>query len=213
MGLKRAARRAVAWGIGVGLLVACAAPSAVETATPVGRGMDHSSHGAAMQEAGIPFDAGFIDDMIIHHEGAVVMAEEALAQADRAEVRELAEAIMAAQATEIEQMQAWRAEWFPDVEATEGMGMDMGMMSVPEDAAKPYDQRWIGDERTGRDSHPGRGDHRCSDGGDRDDAGVAGGVVRRKPVGLATAAVQLANVTRPAGNLLPVLILARDIGS
>jgi len=58
-------------------------------------------------------------------------------------VRELAEAIMAAQATEIEQMQAWRAEWFPDVEATEGMGMDMGMMSVPEDAAKPYDQRWI----------------------------------------------------------------------
>jgi uncharacterized protein (DUF305 family) len=105
--------------------------------------MDHSSHGAAMQEAGIPFDAGFIDDMIIHHEGAVVMAEEALAQADRAEVRELAEAIMAAQATEIEQMQAWRAEWFPDVEATEGMGMDMGMMSVPEDAAKPYDQRWI----------------------------------------------------------------------
>lgn len=143
MGLKRAARRAVAWGIGVGLLVACAAPSAVETATPVGHGMDHSSHGAAMQEAGIPFDAGFIDDMIIHHQGAVVMAEEALAQADRAEVRQLAEAIMAAQATEIEQMQAWRAEWFPDVEATEGMGMDMGMMSVPEDAAKPYDQRWI----------------------------------------------------------------------
>jgi YVTN family beta-propeller protein len=95
------------------------------------------------EQASQPFDLGFIDSMIVHHQGAVVMAEEALAQAERAELRDLAEAIIAAQTTEIEQMQAWRDEWFPNLAATAGMGMDMGMMIVPEDAAKPYDQRWI----------------------------------------------------------------------
>jgi uncharacterized protein (DUF305 family) len=59
-----------------------------------------------------PFDLRFIDGMIPHHEDAITMAETVLAESERPEIRELAEAIIAAQRAEIEQMQEWRAAWF-----------------------------------------------------------------------------------------------------
>ncbi|MFQ3584460.1 MAG: DUF305 domain-containing protein [Cyanobacteriota bacterium] len=59
------------------------------------------------------FDLRFIDAMIPHHEGAVIMAKEALEKSQRPEIRQLAEAILAAQSEEIEQMQAWRLSWYP----------------------------------------------------------------------------------------------------
>jgi uncharacterized protein (DUF305 family) len=40
------------------------------------------------------------------------MAEMALEQAEREEIRTLADAIIAAQTAEIEQMQGWLAEWY-----------------------------------------------------------------------------------------------------
>lgn len=80
--------------------------------------------------------------MIVHHEGAVAMAEDARAQATKPELKTLADAILAAQRAEIEQMKAWRKAWFPDLPSTTGMQMDMGPMSVaPGDA--PYDVRFI----------------------------------------------------------------------
>ncbi|MEN9278971.1 MAG: DUF305 domain-containing protein, partial [Thermostichus sp. DG_1_5_bins_95] len=60
------------------------------------------------------FDLRFIDAMIPHHEGAVLMAKEALEKSRRPEIRQLAEAIIAAQSQEIEQMQAWRLSWYPE---------------------------------------------------------------------------------------------------
>jgi uncharacterized protein (DUF305 family) len=50
--------------------------------------------------------------MISHHQGAIDMAEMALAQAEHEEIRTLSEEIVAAQTAEIEQMQAWLAEWY-----------------------------------------------------------------------------------------------------
>jgi uncharacterized protein (DUF305 family) len=52
--------------------------------------------------------------MIPHHEDAITMAQQALEKAERAEVKVIAEAIIAAQAAEIEQMQQWRSAWYPD---------------------------------------------------------------------------------------------------
>ncbi len=46
----------------------------------------------------------FAEMMIGHHEGAIKMAELASARAEHDEIRQLAEAIMAAQAREIEIM-------------------------------------------------------------------------------------------------------------
>ena len=58
-------------------------------------------------------------------------------------VSQLAEEIIAAQNAEIEQMQAWRGEWYPDLAATGGMEMGMGEMMISEDESVPFDQRFI----------------------------------------------------------------------
>jgi len=60
------------------------------------------------------FDLRFIDGMILHHQGAIAMAEAALQNSQRAEMQQLAEEIIAAQQGEIEQMQQWRQAWYPD---------------------------------------------------------------------------------------------------
>ena len=76
------------------------------------------------------FDLMFIDMMIPHHTSAVAMAEVALPRAEHPELRALAEAIIASQSAEIEQMQAWREQWFPGAPAMpmEQMGGMMGGM-------------------------------------------------------------------------------------
>jgi uncharacterized protein (DUF305 family) len=132
------------------LLGACTAvqpptPATTTDSTPMAgsdsmAGMDH---GNMNMDSEIPFDATFIDGMIEHHQGAIDMAEMALEQAEHEEIRTLSEEIIAAQQGEIEQMQQWRSEWFPDLEATEGMAMDMGQMSISDDESVPFDQRFI----------------------------------------------------------------------
>jgi uncharacterized protein (DUF305 family) len=103
---------------------------------------EHEGH-TMPADSDVPFDATFIDGMIEHHQGAVEMAEQALENAEHEEVRMLAEEIIATQTPEIEQLQSWRAEWFPDFAPTEGMVMDMGTMSVSADESIPYDQRFL----------------------------------------------------------------------
>lgn len=58
------------------------------------------------------YDARFIDMMIPHHEGAVMMAQDALNKSTHPEMRKMAEAIIASQQQEIEQMKAWRNQWY-----------------------------------------------------------------------------------------------------
>jgi uncharacterized protein (DUF305 family) len=50
--------------------------------------------------------------MIVHHEGAVVMAEAALANAQHPELKAMVEAIITAQNAEIAQMQKWQEMWY-----------------------------------------------------------------------------------------------------
>lgn len=129
------------------LLAACGAaqrstaPTAASTA-----GMEHGTtegmdHGVIPAE-GQPYDAVFIDSMIVHHEGAITMANQALTQAERPEIKDLANAIISAQETEIGQMQAWRTSWYPDLAETSGMEIEMGTMEVAA-GDSPFDQRFI----------------------------------------------------------------------
>jgi uncharacterized protein (DUF305 family) len=60
-----------------------------------------------------PFDKAFIDAMIPHHESAIMMAKEAQTQAEHQEIKDLAGRIVAAQQREIDQMNAWRTQWYP----------------------------------------------------------------------------------------------------
>ena len=77
-------------------------------------GMDMSMNGmtgALRGKSGEDFDKAFLSMMIPHHEGAVEMAELALTNAKHDEVRALAEAIIASQTKEINDMKAWQKSW------------------------------------------------------------------------------------------------------
>ncbi|WP_341528068.1 DUF305 domain-containing protein [Nostoc sp. UHCC 0302] len=58
------------------------------------------------------FDLRFINAMIPHHEAAVTMAKDALQKSQRPEIKNLAQAIIKAQETEIKQMKQWRKAWY-----------------------------------------------------------------------------------------------------
>ncbi len=98
--------------------------------TPVsdmGHGMMQATPSMPMMD----FDLMFIDMMIPHHEGAVAMAQVALARAEHEEVRQLAQAIIDVQSREIEQLRAWRDQWYPNaphMPMDQMMEMIMGMM-------------------------------------------------------------------------------------
>lgn len=130
-----------------GAMAGMASPSAstAPSMLPGMEGMDHSNMGGMMgtATANAPYDAQFIDSMIEHHQGAIVMAEDALKNAERPEIKQLAEAIISDQQKEVDQMNGWRQQWFPDLAPTGGMGMDMGDMTVGGDPNQPYDQRFI----------------------------------------------------------------------
>ena len=122
---------------------------ATSTAMPMDHGgmqMDATSTAMPMDDGAMgsaPFDAQFIDSMIEHHTGAITMAEQALKEGERPEIKELAQNIITSQQQEIEQMTAWRTEWYPDLEPTGGMGMSMGDMELSADTSQPFDQRFI----------------------------------------------------------------------
>jgi uncharacterized protein (DUF305 family) len=58
------------------------------------------------------FDLRFINAMIPHHEAAVIMGKDALQKSQRGEIKKLAQGIIKAQNTEINQMQQWRKAWY-----------------------------------------------------------------------------------------------------
>lgn len=106
------------------------------------------SHGAedghtSPQDSAAPYDAQFIDGMTVHHQGAVTMAEQALEASQRPEIKQLAQNIVATQNTEIEQMAAWRQQWYSELAATGGTGGHMGDMQLSSDSSVPFDQRFI----------------------------------------------------------------------
>ncbi len=72
-----------------------------------------SSMNAQLQgKVGDQFDQVFLAEMIVHHQGAVEMAKLALTNAKHKEIRDLANAIIAAQNKEISDMKSWQKSWF-----------------------------------------------------------------------------------------------------
>ena len=56
-------------------------------------------------------DQHFIEQMIPHHQMAVMMAQMLLSGSNRPEMKQLGEDIITAQESEMEQMRSWLAEW------------------------------------------------------------------------------------------------------
>lgn len=63
-------------------------------------------------KTGTEFDKAFLSEMIMHHEGAVVMAQAVLTSSQRPELIQLAKNIISAQTTEIKMMEDWQKTWF-----------------------------------------------------------------------------------------------------
>lgn len=75
-------------------------------------GMMGNSEDITDLESAKPFDKEFIEQMIPHHQMAIMMAQMLISSTNRSEMKKLGEDIISAQTTEIEQMRAWYQAWY-----------------------------------------------------------------------------------------------------
>ena len=115
--------------------------------------MDHGSGGMAsgmLMENGRYSDERFIDAMVPHHQGAVEMAEVALANAEHEEIEQLAENIVSTQKAEIKELKKIKQEQFGTsrvpMNMEPGQMEEMGMTTDPRSLAdeEPFDRAFIG---------------------------------------------------------------------
>lgn len=85
---------------------------------------------AMLGAADSAYEMRFIDLMIHHHEGAVIMAEDAASKIQHTELKDLAQTMVDAQKKEIGQMKGLRQQWYGDSTVAQMMkeGMDMSRM-------------------------------------------------------------------------------------
>src|SRR6266498_5281601 len=76
-----------------------------------------------------PFDQRFLNQMIVHHEGAVMSAQMMIADSARPELRDLAQRIITGQQREIDQMRQWRQDWYGTAANRTLLGMMNGGMT------------------------------------------------------------------------------------
>lgn len=96
-------------------------------------------------------DAHFIEEMIPHHQDAIVMADLAMQKSEHQEIKTLVQDIQRTQSQEIQTMKAWYKDWYGlDVptSAHGGHGMQMGMMGNDTDmnrliSASSFDKAFI----------------------------------------------------------------------
>lgn len=83
-----------------------------KTTTDSASSMSMSDMTADMKnKTGDAFDMAFVSEMIVHHQGAIDMANLASTRASHQEVKDLAKMIITAQTNEIAQMQDWQTQW------------------------------------------------------------------------------------------------------
>lgn len=76
--------------------------------------MEHSAMSVSplYGKTGDDFDKAFLEEMIVHHKGAIDMAYMLKATSKRPELLQLADEIVVAQTKEISQMELWLSTWF-----------------------------------------------------------------------------------------------------
>jgi uncharacterized protein (DUF305 family) len=75
-------------------------------------GMMGSDSDISSLESAKPFDKEFIEQMIPHHQMAVMMTQMLKNSTNRSEMKQLADNIISAQTEEIEQMRNWYNQWY-----------------------------------------------------------------------------------------------------
>ena len=67
--------------------------------------------GGLNHKTGEEFDKEFLSEMIVHHQGAIDMANLAIKSATHKEIIDLSKKIIDAQTAEIETMKTWQKDW------------------------------------------------------------------------------------------------------
>jgi uncharacterized protein (DUF305 family) len=101
---------------------------------------DENDTGAGHNDA----DVTFAQQMIPHHQQAIVMSELAETRASSPEVEDLAGDIKRAQDPEIETMTGWLGSWGEDVTGGDMSGMDHGDMSSDDMAGMMSEEEMAG---------------------------------------------------------------------
>lgn len=112
----------LAAGIIVGFILGSSSPTEETHMMPDGHMMHgetmtmedmmHDMNAELVGKTGDAFDRAFLEEMIVHHQGAVEMAELVLQTSKRPELTTLANNIITAQTGEIAMMQGWLSTWF-----------------------------------------------------------------------------------------------------
>ncbi len=77
-----------------------------------------------------PYDLRFLDEMIVHHEMAIGMVRMMISQSNHSELRGLGQRIITGQQQQIDQMTAWRQQWYPNAPPLSGGMMGNGTTSM-----------------------------------------------------------------------------------
>ncbi len=102
-----------------------------------------SMMGTSNEDEEKPFDLQFIDEMIPHHQMALISSEHMISNSQRPEMRQLYENIQKSQSEQIEQMQEWRKEWYPDA------GRPSEMMGEEQMGEEQMGEEQMGEEQMG----------------------------------------------------------------
>lgn len=130
------------------LLVVVAAALAACTVVPTGgtgidNGAAHPSNTVSdkkLPNISSPVDAQFIDQQIGQNQAAIALANQALAHADRQELKTLAASVVETKGVENRRLQAWRQSWFPQAAAIASAPTPAAIVG---DAQRPFDLRYL----------------------------------------------------------------------
>ncbi len=102
-------------GLLIGYFVGTSRLAPQQSAVSMSSGM-HGAMGGMMMglegKTGDALDLAFLDEMIVHHQGAIEMAQTLLRGTKRPELIKLGNDIITAQTGEIQMMKEWRKAWF-----------------------------------------------------------------------------------------------------
>lgn len=102
-------------GLGGGYFIAQSQAPVLTHSMPADSSMSNAMAGMTSGltgRSGDEFDKAFLAEMIVHHEGAVEMARQALQHAQHTEIKQMAQDIIDAQEREITTMRGWQQSWY-----------------------------------------------------------------------------------------------------
>lgn len=131
------------------LAVACGSPETQSTETAQQTTNATTTAASTTAPTSAEYDLQFIDTMTRHHQMAVMMGETAVQKASDAKVKELGRKVVADQKKEIEQLAAWRRQWYANAADAHSMqlpgasSMNMDMSHMQTSSGHDFDMMFV----------------------------------------------------------------------